>query len=73
VAQGAISALSRQQDMPQSLAQNRLWITWQLDPQSSAYTIPGALRLRGELDEDALHASFAQLIQRHGSAAYAVL
>ncbi|MGK9563862.1 condensation domain-containing protein, partial [Salmonella enterica subsp. enterica] len=32
---------------------------------SSAYTIPGALRLRGELDEDALHASFAQLIQRH--------
>ncbi|MCF4989215.1 amino acid adenylation domain-containing protein, partial [Pseudomonas gessardii] len=65
VAQGAISALSRQQEMPQSLAQNRLWITWQLDPQSSAYTIPGALRLRGELDEDALHASFAQLIQRH--------
>ncbi|NNA89636.1 non-ribosomal peptide synthetase [Pseudomonas gessardii] len=65
VAQGAISALSRQQEMPQSLAQNRLWITWQLDPQSSAYTIPGALRLRGELDEDALHTSFAQLIQRH--------
>ncbi|WP_340052207.1 non-ribosomal peptide synthetase [Pseudomonas proteolytica] len=65
VAQGAISALSRQQDMPQSLAQNRLWITWQLDPHSSAYTIPGALRLRGELDEDALQASFAQLIQRH--------
>ncbi|AIG05794.1 non-ribosomal peptide synthetase PvdL [Pseudomonas fluorescens] len=65
VAQGAISALSRQQEMPQSLAQNRLWITWQLDPQSSAYTIPGALRLRGELDEDALQASFAQLIQRH--------
>ncbi|NMX66682.1 non-ribosomal peptide synthetase [Pseudomonas sp. WS 5111] len=65
VAQGAISALSRQQDMPQSLAQNRLWITWQLDSHSSAYTIPGALRLRGELDEDALHASFAQLVQRH--------
>ncbi|NMY95333.1 non-ribosomal peptide synthetase [Pseudomonas proteolytica] len=65
VAQGAINALSRQQDMPQSLAQNRLWITWQLDPHSSAYTIPGALRLRGELDEDALQASFAQLIQRH--------
>ncbi|USW94477.1 non-ribosomal peptide synthetase [Pseudomonas proteolytica] len=65
VAQGAINALSRQQDIPQSLAQNRLWITWQLDPHSSAYTIPGALRLRGELDEDALQASFAQLIQRH--------
>lgn len=34
-------------------------------PQSSAYTIPGALRLRGELDEDAVRASFAQLSQRH--------
>ncbi|WP_455883868.1 non-ribosomal peptide synthetase [Pseudomonas putida] len=65
VAQGAIQALSRQDDLPQSLAQNRLWITWQLDPQSSAYTIPGALRLRGELDEDAVRASFQQLIQRH--------
>ena len=65
VAQGAIHALSRQEDLPQSLAQNRLWITWQLDPHSSAYTIPGALHLRGELDEDALRHSFEQLIQRH--------
>ena len=65
VAQGAIHALSRQEDLPQSLAQNRLWITWQLDPNSSAYTIPGALHLRGELDEDALRHSFQQLIQRH--------
>ncbi|MGF6201260.1 non-ribosomal peptide synthetase [Pseudomonas laurylsulfatiphila] len=67
LAQGAITALSRQQPMPQSLAQNRLWITWQLDPHSSAYNIPGALRLRGELDEDALRASFQQLIERHES------
>ncbi|NMX77852.1 non-ribosomal peptide synthetase [Pseudomonas sp. WS 5532] len=65
IAQGAIQALSRQADLPQSLAQNRLWITWQLDPHSSAYTIPGALRLRGELDEDAVRTSFQQLIQRH--------
>ncbi|KAF2410814.1 non-ribosomal peptide synthase domain TIGR01720/amino acid adenylation domain-containing protein [Pseudomonas antarctica] len=65
IAQGAIHALSRQDDLPQSLAQNRLWITWQLDPQSSAYILPGALRLRGELDEDAVRASFQQLIQRH--------
>jgi acyl-CoA synthetase (AMP-forming)/AMP-acid ligase II/acyl carrier protein len=66
-AQGEITALSRNEPMPQSLAQNRLWITWQLDPQSSAYNIPGALRLRGELDDDALRASFQQLIERHES------
>ena len=67
LAQGAITPLSRTEAMPQSLAQNRLWITWQLDPHSSAYNIPGALRLRGELDEDALRASFQQLIERHES------
>ena len=65
VAQGVIRALSRHDELPQSLAQNRLWITWRLDPHSSAYTIPGALRLRGELDEDAVRTSFQQLIQRH--------
>ena len=67
LAQGAITPLSRTEAIPQSLAQNRLWITWQLDPQSSAYNIPGALRLRGELDQDALRASFQQLIERHES------
>ncbi|MVV49026.1 amino acid adenylation domain-containing protein [Pseudomonas sp. PB120] len=67
LAQGAITTLSRTEAMPQSLAQNRLWITWQLDPQSSAYTIPGALRLRGALDADALRVSFQQLIERHES------
>ena len=66
-AQGDIGVLSRTEALPQSLAQNRLWITWQLDPHSSAYNIPGALRLRGELDEDALRASFQQLIERHES------
>ncbi|WP_460134946.1 non-ribosomal peptide synthetase [Pseudomonas sp. S1_E04] len=65
VAQGAIHRLSRQDELPQSLAQNRLWITWQLDPGSRAYTIPGALRLRGALDEDAVRSSFQHLVQRH--------
>ncbi|WP_338580278.1 non-ribosomal peptide synthetase [Pseudomonas sp. ML2-2023-6] len=65
LAQGAIATLPRDQELPQSLAQNRLWFMWQLDPQSSAYTIPGGLRLRGELDEAALRSSFARLIERH--------
>ena len=63
--QHAIQALPRDRDLPQSLAQNRLWIVWQLEPQSAAYNIPAALRLRGELDQAALTASFQQLIQRH--------
>ncbi|MBF3087045.1 condensation domain-containing protein, partial [Pseudomonas aeruginosa] len=52
-------------DLPQSAAQQRLWLTWQIDPQSAAYNIPGGLRLRGELDEAALRASFQRLVERH--------
>lgn len=52
-------------ELPQSLAQNRLWIVWQLQPDSAAYNIPGGLRLRGELDETALQAAFEQLVARH--------
>ena len=63
--QGTIPRLPRNQDLPQSPAQNRLWFLWQLDPQSAAYNIPGGLRLRGELDEGAVLRSFQQLVQRH--------
>ncbi|HCV39432.1 MAG TPA: non-ribosomal peptide synthetase, partial [Pseudomonas sp.] len=63
----AITALARGQALPQSLAQNRLWLTWQLEPQSAAYNIPAGLHLRGELDEAALEAAFQALVARHES------
>ncbi|MQG96183.1 non-ribosomal peptide synthetase [Pseudomonas sp. MN1F] len=63
----AITALHRGQALPQSLAQNRLWLTWQLEPQSAAYNIPAGLHLRGELDEPALEAAFQALVARHES------
>ncbi|MEG5263209.1 non-ribosomal peptide synthetase [Pseudomonas sp. JDS28PS106] len=62
-----IERLAGDRDLPQSLAQNRLWFLWQMDPQSCAYNIPGGLHLRGELDESALRAAFQQLIERHAS------
>ncbi|HCS44702.1 MAG TPA: non-ribosomal peptide synthetase, partial [Pseudomonas sp.] len=54
-------------DLPQilSYAQQRQWILWQLDPQSSAYNIPAALRLKGPLNRAALRQAFAQLQARH--------
>ncbi|MHC6226530.1 non-ribosomal peptide synthetase [Pseudomonas sp. X10] len=66
-AQGRIDGLTRGQALPQSLAQNRLWLLWQLEPQSAAYNIPAGLLLRGELDEAALEASFQALVARHES------
>ena len=67
VAEGTIARLPRTEALPQSLAQNRLWFLWQLEPGSSAYNVPGALRLRGELDEAAVRDSFDRLVERHES------
>ncbi|VVP34366.1 amino acid adenylation domain-containing protein [Pseudomonas fluorescens] len=50
-----------------SYAQQRQWFLWQLDPQSSAYNIPAALRLRGPLNVAALQQSFDVLLERHQS------
>ncbi|MGV6397791.1 amino acid adenylation domain-containing protein, partial [Pseudomonas caspiana] len=48
-----------------SYAQQRMWFLWQLDPQSAAYNLPGAVRLRGHLDEAAVEQAFVSLIERH--------
>jgi len=48
-----------------SYAQQRMWFLWQLDPHSAAYNLPGAVRLRGRLDDAAVERAFASLIERH--------
>ncbi len=53
--------------IPLSYAQERQWFLWQMDPQSAAYNIPSALRLRGELDVEALSASLGAIVERHQS------
>ncbi|MEV0687215.1 non-ribosomal peptide synthase/polyketide synthase [Nocardia sp. NPDC050378] len=50
-----------------SPAQQRMWVLHQLSPQSSAYHIPAAIRLTGELDLSALQAAIADLLARHES------
>ena len=48
-----------------SYAQRRMWCLWQRDPQSGAYNLPGAVRLKGALIDSALEQAFASLIERH--------
>ncbi|MCO6440619.1 MAG: non-ribosomal peptide synthetase, partial [Nitrococcus mobilis] len=55
----------RHAPIPLSYAQQRLWFLMQLDPSSAAYNMPAALRLRGELDIEALRRSFEHVISRH--------
>ncbi|MFC9893512.1 non-ribosomal peptide synthase/polyketide synthase [Nocardia sp. NPDC127579] len=46
-------------------AQQRLWFLNRFDTDSGAYNIPLALRLRGDLDVDALTAALHDLLARH--------
>ncbi|MBX8519926.1 amino acid adenylation domain-containing protein [Pseudomonas cichorii] len=63
-APGFIKA-DRTQPLGLSYAQQRQWFLWQLEPESTAYNMPVALRLSGPLDIDALEQSFTALIARH--------
>jgi len=51
--------------LPLSFSQQRLWFLDQLEPGSTAYALPSALRLRGRLDRAALAAALARLVARH--------
>ncbi|OLF04417.1 hypothetical protein BLA60_40950 [Actinophytocola xinjiangensis] len=51
--------------MPLSAAQQQMWFLDRLQPDSSLYTIPVALRLRGTLDKAALRIAFQTIVDRH--------
>ncbi|AWV08513.1 non-ribosomal peptide synthetase [Marilutibacter maris] len=50
---------------PLSFAQRRLWFVDTLGGGSPQYNLPGALRLRGRLDEAALQRALEALLERH--------
>ncbi|OUS25462.1 hypothetical protein A9Q99_21285 [Gammaproteobacteria bacterium 45_16_T64] len=60
-----ISAVSRDQKIPISFAQNRLWFMQKLDPASVAFNMPFPLLLKGKIDELALERVFQHIFARH--------
>ncbi|WP_374229942.1 amino acid adenylation domain-containing protein, partial [Rhodococcus sp. F64268] len=62
-----LTAQTRPERIPLSLAQQRMWFLNRFEPDSSVNNLPLAIRLRGPLDVEALRAAVADVIRRHES------
>ena len=60
-------AQDRPAHLPLSFAQSRLWLIDQLEGSSTEYNLPESVRLRGELDLEALKETIDALVERHES------
>ncbi|MFF3640054.1 non-ribosomal peptide synthase/polyketide synthase [Streptomyces sp. NPDC002564] len=66
-ARPALVPRDRTGTLPLSFAQQRLWFLRQVGGVGSTYNMPLALRLRGDLDRDALRAALGDVVGRHES------
>src|SRR5215472_16703394 len=60
-----IERAPREERLPLSFAQQRLWVLDQIEPNNSLYNIPRPLRLTGKLDVDALETAINGVVTRH--------
>ena len=63
----AITRANRDQPLPASFAQQRLWFLDELEPGSSTYNMSWSLRLQGQLNIPALQTALDTLVLRHES------
>ncbi|GCE50445.1 condensation domain-containing protein [Thermosporothrix hazakensis] len=64
-AQTEQKSIQREQTVPLSFAQQRVWFLHQIEPTSSNFHMLTGLRLLGDLHVDALEASLNEIIRRH--------
>jgi amino acid adenylation domain-containing protein len=60
-----LSRVERNNTLPLSFAQQRLWFLDQLEPGSVAFSIPVAVRMRGRLDVATLAQALSEVVRRH--------
>ncbi|HEX2092009.1 MAG TPA: amino acid adenylation domain-containing protein, partial [Longimicrobiaceae bacterium] len=60
-----ILPVPRDRRLPLSYGQQRLWFIHRMDPESAAYHVPFALRVRGPLDVRVLERSIQEVVRRH--------
>ncbi len=60
-----IERVSREQNLPLSFAQQRLWFLNQLASDSSAYALPLTIKVQGRLDVGVLAKCLQEIVKRH--------
>jgi non-ribosomal peptide synthetase component F/thioesterase domain-containing protein len=60
-----LERVGREEALPLSYAQQRLWFLDQLTPGSAAYNLPFAMKINEKIDLEALRLSLRQVIGRH--------
>ena len=60
-------AVGRDEALPLSFSQQRLWFLDQLEPMSNAYNIPSVVRLRGPFVPELFKQAVTEVIRRHES------
>ncbi|HEU0301668.1 MAG TPA: amino acid adenylation domain-containing protein, partial [Longimicrobium sp.] len=55
----------RDRPLPLSSQQERLWFIQRMAPESTAFTMPMSLRLRGELEVKVLRRALGEIVRRH--------
>ncbi|MCK6550476.1 amino acid adenylation domain-containing protein, partial [Myxococcota bacterium] len=60
-----IERVSREEELPLSFPQQRIWFLDQFEGETGAYNVPVALRLSGTVDVEALDAALASIVRRH--------
>ena len=60
-----ITPAERNQPLPLSFGQQRLWTVAQIEPNSCRYSVPRAIRLTGILNPQALENALNRVIERH--------
>ncbi|WP_226949864.1 non-ribosomal peptide synthetase [Rhodococcus rhodochrous] len=62
-----LTARTRPEHVPLSLAQQRMWFLNRFEPDSAVNNLPLVIRLRGSLDLDALRGAVGDVVLRHES------
>src|SRR5262249_20832089 len=60
-----IEPAPREEELPLSYAQQRLWFNDQLEPGSAIYNLPSAVRVKGKFNPFALTQVMSEIVRRH--------